>query len=54
MNSSEIKFLSGCFSSKFKLDLLFRGSRDGFTVKEFAKRCRNKGPTLTIVKSDYK
>ena len=32
--------------------LLFRASRDGFAVAKFHTRCDNKGPTITIVKSE--
>jgi len=34
-----------------ELGLLYRGSRDGFTSKDFHDTCDNKGPTLTIVKT---
>ena len=32
--------------------LLFRASRDGFGASAFHSRCDNKGPTITVVKSD--
>ena len=31
--------------------LLYRGSVDGWKPKDFHKRCDNKGPTLTIIKT---
>eukprot|EP01125_Pyxidicula_operculata_P008705 TRINITY_DN2896_c1_g2_i3.p1 TRINITY_DN2896_c1_g2~~TRINITY_DN2896_c1_g2_i3.p1 ORF type:complete len:148 (+),score=42.80 TRINITY_DN2896_c1_g2_i3:1-444(+) len=34
-----------------KLELLYRGSRDGFSSKDFHSKCDNKGATLTLVKS---
>jgi hypothetical protein len=34
-----------------KLDLLYRGSRDGFTAYAFHKNCDNKGPTITVIVS---
>lgn len=35
-----------------KLELLYRGTRDGMTNKNFFEKCENKGKTLTIIKSD--
>ncbi len=32
-------------------ELLWQGSRDGFTAQAFHSRCDNKGPTLTIIQS---
>ena len=37
--------------SQFKLDLLYRFSRDFQTVKTFHDLCNNKGATITIIKS---
>jgi len=34
-----------------ELSLLYRGSRDGFTSKDFHNKCDNKGPTLTIIET---
>jgi hypothetical protein len=34
-----------------KYELLFRGTRDGFSDTEFHKRCDNKGATVVLVKS---
>ena len=34
-----------------QFDLLYRGTRDGFAIKEFLSRVEGKGETLTIVKS---
>lgn len=36
-----------------KVDLIYRGSRDSFSAKIFHKKCDNKGPTLSIIKSEY-
>ena len=33
--------------------LLYRGSRDGFSTKNFHEKCDNKGPTVMIIKSNY-
>src|SRR5205823_4982556 len=37
-------------ATKPKFTLLLRGSRDGFTSKDFHRLCDNKGPTVTIIK----
>ncbi|PKY52209.1 hypothetical protein RhiirA4_469697 [Rhizophagus irregularis] len=37
-------------NKNYKFNLLLRGSRDGFKVKEFHELCVNKGPTLVIIK----
>ena len=33
--------------------MLYRGSECGFSAEAFHKRCDNRGPTLTICKSEY-
>ena len=33
--------------------LLYRGTRDGFAASTFHQKCDNKGPTVTIIKSNY-
>ena len=35
-----------------KLELLYRGSRDGSTPKDFHSRCDNKGPTICLYKNE--
>ena len=35
-----------------KLELIYRGTRDGMTNKNFFEKCENKGKTLTIIKND--
>ena len=35
-----------------KFELLYRGSRDGFTATSFHKKCDNKGPTVVIIRSN--
>jgi len=35
----------------FTLDLLYRGSRDGFDAEAFHKKCDNQGPTVTLLRS---
>ena len=34
------------------MELLYRGSRDGSTSKDFHDRCDNKGPTICLYKND--
>jgi len=46
------KDMVGFFGSKkVQLNLLYRGSRDGFTAQAFHSRCDNKGASLTVVKA---
>ncbi|TNV76944.1 hypothetical protein FGO68_gene8003 [Halteria grandinella] len=44
--------LEGLQCKKFKLELLMRGSRDGFRADAFHALCDGKGPTLSVVKSE--
>eukprot|EP00347_Sterkiella_histriomuscorum_P019220 403342481 len=34
-------------------ELLFQGSRDGFTAKAFHDKCDNKGPTVSFIHSEF-
>ena len=34
-----------------KIDLLFRGTRDGMTAKDFHNKCDNQGPTISLFKN---
>lgn len=36
-----------------RLELIYRGSRDGFTAKAFHTICDNQGPTLSLIKSEH-
>lgn len=36
-----------------RFELLYRGSRDGFKGQAFHERCDEKGPTITLVKTEY-
>jgi len=38
-------------AKKQKLELLWRGSRDGFNASAFHTRCDGKGPTLTVIRA---
>jgi len=35
-----------------KMELIYRGSRDGMTSDSFRSRCINKGPTLTLIENN--
>ena len=35
-----------------EFELLYRGTRDGMSLKAFHKRCDNQGPTLTLARND--
>lgn len=36
-----------------KFELLWKGSRDGFKAATFHSMCNNKGPTVTVIKSEH-
>jgi len=42
----------GLDGKSFNLELIMRGSRDGFSAKMFHDICDGKGPTITIIESD--
>ena len=35
-----------------KMELLFRGTRDGMTAKDFHNKCDNQGPTISLFKNE--
>jgi hypothetical protein len=37
---------------RFETYLLFRGSRDGWTAKDFHSRCDGKGPTVSLFRTE--
>jgi hypothetical protein len=37
----------------YRTKLLYQGTRDGFKASSFHTLCDSKGPTLTLVKSEY-
>ena len=39
---------------KYKINLIYRGSEDGFTAAVFHSKCDKKGPTLVIIQSEHK
>lgn len=46
-------FLLQALGKPKSLNLLFRGSRDGFTAAEFHKKCDNIINTLVLVRTEY-
>jgi len=36
-----------------KFELLWKGSRDGFKAATFHSKCNDKGPTVTVIKSEH-
>ena len=50
----EIEFLEKLYewSGCKKMELIYRGSRDGFLSKNFHDYCDNKGPTITLYKNN--
>ena len=47
-----MKQIKEAIGKRFTMKLLMRGSEDGFAAEKFHKLCDDKGPTLTVVKSD--
>ena len=35
-----------------KMELIYRGTRDGMTPNKFHENCDNQGPTITLIKTD--
>lgn len=50
----DVAFLQeqGFSGRQARLELLMRGTIDGFGAREFHSRCDGKGPTLTVIKSE--
>jgi BTB/POZ domain-containing protein KCTD9 len=38
--------------SELKLNLLYKATKDGFRAINFHSRCDNKGPTISVIKSE--
>eukprot|EP00808_Paulinella_micropora_P017442 g62659.t1 len=49
----ESKLLDSKLKKGAKLDLIYRGSRDGFTGHVFHSKCDGMGPTLTVIKPSH-
>ena len=50
----EIMFLKeNINNSNYDMKQLYKASKDGFHWKDFHKKVDNKGPTLTLIKSEY-
>jgi hypothetical protein len=53
LSADQRKILLGFFGNTLrKTELIYKASRDGFDANTFHNRCDNKGPTLTIARSD--
>lgn len=55
-DEDKIEFLIKCLSQKRAvktLNLLYRGSRDGFSVNKFHQKCDDKEDTVTIVRTEF-
>eukprot|EP01022_Parablepharisma_sp_SALTPOND_P012382 TRINITY_DN1589_c0_g1_i1.p1 TRINITY_DN1589_c0_g1~~TRINITY_DN1589_c0_g1_i1.p1 ORF type:complete len:596 (-),score=52.56 TRINITY_DN1589_c0_g1_i1:302-2089(-) len=55
LDINELKMLRTWINSKtpesVKLELLYRGSRDGFRASVFHSKCNNMGPTISVIMS---
>ena len=52
ISSNDVLKMRKSNENHIKFQLLYRGSKDGFTSKNFHSLCDNKAPTLMIMKSD--
>ena len=43
----------GLQNSKYSLELVFKGSRDGFKSGDFHRMCKDKPNTLSVVESEH-
>ncbi|TNV77877.1 hypothetical protein FGO68_gene11697 [Halteria grandinella] len=50
-NKHLIELIKGKLGRRFKMQLLMRGSEDGFTADKFHRLCDQKGPTLTVIQT---
>ena len=55
LQCNDIKFIyNDLFDKKLtKTNLLYKGSENNFSSKKFHELCDNKGPTITIIKSEF-
>ncbi len=52
-SQEELELLKkGLNGKNFNLELIMRGSRDGFSSKMFHDLCDGKGPTVTLIESE--
>ena len=52
MSNAEFKGIYNLFDGKPKLELMYEAKEHDFRGKAFHEACNNKGPTLTIAKSN--
>jgi hypothetical protein len=39
--------------SDLKLNLIYKAKKHGFKINDFHSRCDNKGPTISVIKSEH-
>jgi hypothetical protein len=47
------KLMKSWIGSNIKFELIYRGSRDGFTAHKFHELCDNQGATICLIKSEH-
>ena len=47
------KWVFEAVGGNLRYDLLWKGSRDGFTASAFHSKCNGKGATLTVIMSEH-
>eukprot|EP00347_Sterkiella_histriomuscorum_P018566 403345029 len=53
LEQDDEKLLKNWIGQNVKLQLIYRGTRDGFKAKSFHQKCDNQGPTLSLIKSEH-
>ena len=48
----EYSFIRSLFSKNYKFNLIYQATKDGSYPENFHAKCDNKGPTITLIKTD--
>ena len=52
LDNDDLTFIKQLFPNKCKFNLLYRATRDGSYPENFHKKCDDKGPTITLIKTN--
>ena len=50
--NEDFSFINSLFSDKCRFNLLYKATRDGSYPEDFHRKCDNKGPTITLIKTN--
>ena len=51
-SKEDSEFLAKCIEKWFNTELIYRATTDGFAATTFHSKCDNKGPNISIIKSE--